>query len=65
KKNEVRRDFGIKDGDDKVLMTVRAAFIWIILNQWMVHYDDGKEMTDDHNFCLKNAEMLRTYKAIR
>lgn len=65
KKNEVRRDFGIKDGADKVLMTERAAFIWIILNQWMVHYDDGKKMTDDYIFCLKNAEMLRTYKAIR
>lgn len=63
-KDEVRRDFGIKDGSDKILMTERAAFIWIILNQWMVHYDESKEMTDSHKFCLKNAEMLKAYKAI-
>jgi len=64
KKDEIRRDFGIKDGADKVLMTERAAFIWIILNQWMVHYDDKKQITDDHYFCLKNKEMLSAYKAI-
>lgn len=64
-KDEVRRDFGIKDGSDKILMTERAAFIWIILNQWMVHYDKSKKMTDNHKFCLKNAEMLKAYKAIR
>ena len=63
-KDEVRRDFGIKDGSDKVLMTEKAAFVWIILNQWMVHYDENKEMTDSHKFCLKNIEMLKAYKAI-
>lgn len=63
-KDEVRRDFGIKGGSDKVLMTERAAFVWIILNQWMVHYDESKEMTKSHKFCLKNIEMLKAYKAI-
>ncbi|PSC99244.1 hypothetical protein C7D74_31320, partial [Klebsiella pneumoniae] len=43
KKKRSEKGFGIKDGADKVLMTERAAFIWIILNQWMVHYDDGKK----------------------
>ncbi len=63
-KDELRRDFGIKGEDNKILMTERAAFVWIILNQWMVYYDENKEMNGNHKFCLKNSGMLKTFKAI-
>lgn len=61
-KNEIRRDYGIPDNEDKVLMTERAAFIWIILNQWAVSYKG--ELNSSFKFKLNNAEMLRQYGAI-
>ncbi|WP_368872278.1 WYL domain-containing protein [Proteus terrae] len=64
KKDEIKRDFGINSLDNKVLMTSRAAFIWIILNQWLVYYDKDTESDNHHNFILKNIDMLKSYKAI-
>ncbi|WP_272675022.1 WYL domain-containing protein [Providencia sp. PROV075] len=64
KKDEIKRDFGINSLDNKVLMTSRAAFIWIILNQWLVYYEENKESNSHYNFILKNIDMLKSYKAI-
>lgn len=61
-KNEVRRDFSIPDEENKVLLTERAAFIWIILNQWAVSYCDNN--ITSAKFILKNADMLKNQGAI-
>lgn len=63
KKDEIRRDFGI-ESEETVLMSARAAFIWIILNQWMVQYGEKEGNSKGYNFCLNNEDMLRIYKAI-
>ncbi|HIH5964721.1 TPA: WYL domain-containing protein, partial [Proteus mirabilis] len=64
KKDEIKRDFGINSLDNKVLMTSRAAFVWIILNQWLVCYEKDIESDNHYNFILKNTDMLKSYKAI-
>lgn len=64
KKDEIKRDFGINSSDNKVLMTSRAAFVWIILNQWLVCYEKDIESDNHYNFILKNTDMLKSYKAI-
>lgn len=63
RKEEIRRDFGIHG--DRILMTARAAFVWIILNQSRAFYQDSKSVTvDDCQFVLVNEEMLRELGAI-
>lgn len=64
KKDEIKRDFGINSLDNKVLMTSRAAFVWIILNQWLVCYEKDIASDNHYNFILKNTDMLKSYKAI-
>ncbi|WP_272525708.1 WYL domain-containing protein [Providencia sp. PROV196] len=64
KKDEIKRDFGINSLDNKVLMTSRAAFVWIILNQWLVCYEKDIASDNHYNFILKNTDMLKSYKAV-
>ncbi|HGY5237778.1 TPA: WYL domain-containing protein [Aeromonas salmonicida subsp. pectinolytica] len=63
RKEEIRRDFGIHG--DRILMTERAAFVWIILNQSRTFYKKSNSVTiDDCQFVLVNEEMLRDFGAI-
>ncbi|ATY90362.1 MULTISPECIES: WYL domain-containing protein [Enterobacterales] len=63
-KERVARDFGIPRNENKILLTERAALIWIILNQWMVHYKEKGDNNIFYNFELKNHDMLFRYGAI-
>lgn len=64
-KERVRRDYGMADGENKILMTERAAFVWIILNQWKIKYSGNKnELGDNYLLELKNEDMLKKYGAI-
>lgn len=63
-KERVARDFGIPRNENKILLTERAALIWIILNQWMVHYKEKGGNNILYNFELKNHDMLLRYGAI-
>lgn len=61
-KNEIRRDYGIADGDSKILFTERAAFLWIIFNEWSVDYK--QENNKFFRFKLNNVEMLKAQGAL-
>lgn len=61
-KNEIRRDYNIPDGKDKILFTERAAFLWIIFNEWSVDFQQKNH--DGFKFILNNAEMLRSQGAL-
>ncbi|SUQ37577.1 Uncharacterised protein [Yersinia ruckeri] len=64
-KERVRRDYGMADNEDKILMTERAAFVWIMLNQWKIRYSGNKDFLQDNYLLeLKNEEMLKKYGAI-
>lgn len=63
-KNRVARDFGIPRNENKILLTERAALIWIILNQWMVYYKEKGDNNIFYNFELKNHDMLLRHGAI-
>ncbi len=63
-KERVARDFGIPRNENKILLTERAALIWIIMNQWMVYYKEKGENNTFYNFELKNYDMLFRYGAI-
>ncbi|MGL6531277.1 WYL domain-containing protein [Aeromonas hydrophila] len=63
RKEEIRRNFGINA--DKILMTERAAFVWIILNQSRTFYKGSHSVTiDDCQFVLVNEKMLHDFGAI-
>ncbi|HDR2864876.1 TPA: WYL domain-containing protein [Enterobacter asburiae] len=61
-KNEIRRDYNIQDGQDKILFTERAAFLWIIFNEWSVDFKQKNH--DGFKFKLNNVDMLRSQGAI-
>ncbi|MGB9096952.1 hypothetical protein [Erwinia sp.] len=64
-KERVRRDYGMADEENNILMTQRAAFVWIILNQWKIRYSGNKDFLGDNYLLeLKNEEMLKKYGAI-
>lgn len=64
-KERVRRDYGMADGENNILMTERAAFVWIILNQWKIRYSGNqKELGCNYLLELKNEDMLKKYGAI-
>jgi len=64
-KERVRRDYGMPDDANKILMTERAAFVWIILNQWKVRYSGNKKVLGENYLLeLKNEDMLKKYGAI-
>lgn len=61
-KNEIRRDYNIQDGQNKILFTERAAFLWIIFNEWSVDFQQKNH--DGFKFKLNNADMLRSQGAL-
>lgn len=61
-KNEIRRDYNIPDDKNKILITERAAFLWIIFNEWSVDFQ--QKNYDSFKFKLNNAEMLRAQGAL-
>lgn len=64
-KENIRRDYGMEDKENKILMTEKAAFVWIILNQWRIRYSGNKEtLGDNYLLELNNEDMLRKYNAI-
>lgn len=64
-KERVRRDYGMADDENNILMTERAAFVWIILNQWKIRYSGNKEeLGGNYLLELKNEDMLKKYGAI-
>jgi len=64
-KERVRRDYGMADEENNILMTERAAFVWIILNQWKIRYSGNqKELGGSYLLELKNEDMLKKYGAI-
>ena len=55
----------MSDGENNILMAERAAFVWIILNQWKIRYSGNKkELGDNYLLELKNEDMLKKYGAI-
>lgn len=64
-KERVRRDYGMADDENNILMTQRAAFVWIMLNQYKIKYSGNKDVLGDNYLLeLKNEEMLKKYGAI-
>lgn len=63
-KNKIKRDYGIKSADNKILMSVRAAFVWIILNQLGFNYNGNGDIEEGYVFVLKNHDMLKQMGAI-
>lgn len=64
-KERVRRDYGMSDDANRILMTERAAFVWIILNQWRIRYSGNKELLGDNYLLeLKNETMLKQHGAL-
>ncbi|MCE9886788.1 hypothetical protein, partial [Obesumbacterium proteus] len=64
-KERVRRDYGMSDDASKILMTERAAFVWIILNQWKIRYSGNEKLLGDNYLLeLKNESMLKKVGAI-
>lgn len=61
-KNEIRRDYGMDDGDNKILFTERAAFLWIIFNEWSVDYKCKNN--EFFRFKLINFDMLKAQGAL-
>lgn len=64
-KEWVRRDYGMADNENNILMTEKAAFVWIILNQWRIRYSGNKDILGENYLLeLKNEDMLKKYGAI-
>ncbi|MEH4657835.1 WYL domain-containing protein [Phytobacter diazotrophicus] len=63
-KNKIKRDYGIITADNKILMSVRAAFVWIILNQLGFNYKGNGDLEEGYVFKLKNHDMLKQIGAI-
>ena len=63
-KNKIKRDYGIQSADNKILMSVRAAFVWIILNQLGFNYNGNGDIEEGYVFVLKNHDMLKQMGAI-
>ena len=61
-KNEIRRDYNIPDGQNKILFTERAAFLWIIFNEWSVDFQQKNQ--DSFKFKLNNSDMLKSQGAL-
>lgn len=61
-KKEIRRDYNIPDGQNKILFTERAAFLWIIFNEWSVDFQQKSH--DSFKFKLNNSEMLKSQGAL-
>jgi len=58
-KKSVRRDFGMADDDDELVLTERAALLWILEHRWFI---DRREVGSEdnkqyYNFHFKNREM--------
>ncbi|AYD42628.1 transcriptional regulator [Yersinia rochesterensis] len=64
-KEWIRRDYGMADNENNILMTERAAFVWIILNQWKIRYSGNKKFLGENYLLeLKNEDMLKKFGAI-
>jgi len=64
-KERVRRDYGMADGENKILMTEKAAFVWIILNQWKIKYSgNASQLGENYLLELKNESMLKSRNAL-
>lgn len=64
-KERVRRDYGMADGENKILMTEKAAFVWIILNQWKIKYSgNASQLGENYLLELKNEPMLKSRNAL-
>ena len=51
--------------ENNILMTEKAAFVWIILNQWRIRYSGNKDILGENYLLeLKNEDMLKKYGAI-
>ncbi|REL28720.1 hypothetical protein DXX93_20540 [Thalassotalea euphylliae] len=63
-KASVRRDYGMADNQDEVLLTERGALIWLLCCQWLIDKTDkesSKDKNRHYNFQLKNRQMLLDY----
>ncbi|RZM84948.1 transcriptional regulator [Pseudoalteromonas rubra] len=63
-KASVRRDYGMADDQNEILLTERGALIWLLCNQWLIDKRDeesSKSKSRYYNFQLKNRHMLLDY----
>tara|TARA_B100001059_G_scaffold52226_1_gene45916 strand:- start:646 stop:1539 length:894 start_codon:yes stop_codon:yes gene_type:complete len=60
-KAAIRRDYGMQDNQNEIVLTERGALIWLLCNQWLV--DKSEEINEGryYNFLLKNRSMLKDY----
>lgn len=63
-KASVRRDYGMADNQDEVILTERGALIWLLCSQWLIDKTDKESSKNNnryYNFHLKNRQMLLDY----
>lgn len=63
-KKTIRQDFGMKPDQNDLILTEKAAFLWILRKQWNIDIssssDENKNNTF-YKFSLKNTDMLSQY----
>ena len=60
-KAAIRRDYGMQDNQNEIVLTERGALIWLLCNQWLVDKSEGINEGRYYNFLLKNRSMLKDY----
>lgn len=62
-KKSVRRDFGMPANSEELILTERAALLWILEHRWFIDKREIGLEDDDkyYNFSFKNREMCLPY----
>lgn len=60
-KKTIRRDFGLSDDQDIVVLSERPALIWILTKIWNIDVGKPEECDKYFKFELTNIEMIKDY----
>lgn len=62
-KKSVRKDFGMPADSEELILTERAALLWILEHRWFIDKRENPTDKDDqyYNFFFKNREMCLPY----
>ncbi|MUK60696.1 WYL domain-containing protein [Aliivibrio fischeri] len=60
-KAAIRTDFGIPADQDELILTEKAAFLFLLAKQWHIDTKENENDESYYKFKLKNLEMIRPY----
>ena len=60
-KASIRKDFGMPQEQNDLILTERAALLWLLTKQWHIDYNEVPSTDKYYKFIVKNRDMLKPF----